>query len=96
MYSTVRTTEGEVIDTFGVFVGKCSFSPYDGSPVPIVIRTEHRHKWLSAKPHAARSLLKVPGMKVHVRRIREVRDDIAVFGFDMGKDDYPEPTVLPR
>lgn len=96
LYSTVHTAEGRVFDTFGVFVGNCSFSPYDGSPVPIVIRSEHRQKWLSVKPQAARGLLKVPGMKVHVRRIRETRDDIAVFGFDMDKDDYPEPTVLPR
>jgi putative SOS response-associated peptidase YedK len=80
MYSTIRTADGEVVDTFGVFVGSCSFSPYDGSPVPIVIRQEDRKKWMSAKPQQARSLLKIPGMKVHVRRIHDARDDIAIYG----------------
>lgn len=86
MYSTVHTAEGKVIDTFGVFVGHCSFSPYDGSSVPIVIRPEDRQKWLSLKPHAARSLLKIPGMRMHVRRIRDKNQDMEIFGIAYDDD----------
>lgn len=57
--------------SFGVFYRVMSFFPYDGSRVPVVVRAEDRLRWLTGKPGEAQGMLRPPGMKVHVRRLRD-------------------------
>lgn len=57
--------------SFGVFYRVMSFFPYDGSRVPVVVRAEGRLRWLTGKPGEAQGMLRPPGMKVHVRRLRD-------------------------
>jgi putative SOS response-associated peptidase YedK len=89
LYNTVHLEDRGAVNTFGVFVRTCSFGPYDGSPVPIVIRPEDRNRWMSGPPNSVRSLLKVPGMKIYVKRIVNETTDLAdIYGAGYS-DDYP-------
>jgi putative SOS response-associated peptidase YedK len=91
LHNTIHLAEKNAVSTFGVFVRPCSFSPYDGSQVPIVIRAEDRHRWMSGRPNEARSLLKIPGMKVYVKRIFNEDTDLADIYGPGYSDDYPYP-----
>lgn len=95
IHNTIHVADGQAVSTFGVFVRSCSFSPYDGSPVPIVVRAEDRHRWMSGRPAAARSLLKVPGMKVLVKRIARADADYAdIYGSGFS-DEAPAHALRP-
>lgn len=71
LQTIVRADGREPVYSFGVLYRVMSIFPYDGSRVPVIVRPEDRHRWLTGASGEAQGLLRPPGMKVVAQRVHD-------------------------